>query len=253
MNSIVVAGIVFGCAFGGAIVGFYLQRLLPESHTRAESREVIKLGTGLIATMAALVLGLLVGAAKSVFDSQTIGYQSLSANLLLLDQELAHCGPEARVVREKLRTLAESTLNAIWPADGSPRSGLTSSRITEDGAAFYDALQAFTPQDNVQRSAQSLALQTAAELGKTRWLLSQQVDDSLPIPLLVVLGFWMAVLFTSFGLFSPHNATVLVALLICALSVAGAVFLIVDMDQPYEGLLQVSSAPLRSALAQLGQ
>jgi hypothetical protein len=253
MNSLTVAAIVFACAFGGAIVGIFLQRVLPQSHLRQESKDVIKLGTGLIATMAALVLGLLVGTAKSSFDSQNSGFQQLATNIILLDRTLAHYGPDAKQSREQLRRTITSTIDRLWPADGSHSSGLDDSTITADAGSLYDSIRSLSPRDDSQRSLQTQALQISTDLARNRWQLSQPDDGSLPIPFLVVLAFWLLVLFFSFGLFSPRNGTVLTVLFVCALSVAGAVFLIVDLDQPFEGLLRVSSASLRSALAQLGR
>ncbi len=253
MNSLAISGTVFACAFGGTIVGIFLQRILPELHLRQESRDVIKLGTGLIATMAALVLGLLIGGAKSAFDAQRSGFQQLATNLILLDRALAHYGPEAKPAREQLRGAVASMIDRLWPADGSPSSGLDDPTITADSGTLYTTIRDLAPLDDSQRSLQAQAFQVGAELARTRWLLSQTDDDSLPIPFLVVLAFWLFVLFTSFGLFSPRNGTVLVVLFVCALSVAGAVFLIVDLDQPFEGLIQVSSTPLRNCLAQLGR
>ncbi len=233
------------------MVGLFLQRMLPADHLRAESRDVIRLGTGLVATMAALVVGLLVGSAKSAFDSQQAGFEQLSINVILLDRALGRYGPEAHEARELLRELVASTIESLWPADRSQASTLADSRITADGAAFYDAIRGLKPADDAQRAAQSQALQTATDLTRTRWLLSQQAEESLPLPFLVVLAFWLFVLFTSFGLFSPRNATVAAVLMVCAMSVAGAIFLIVDLDQPFEGLIHVSSFPLRQALSQL--
>ena len=252
MNSLIIAGIIFACAFGGALVGMVLQRVLPESHLRAESRDVIRLGTGLIATMAALVLGLLVGAAKASYDAQTAGFRQLATNLILLDRSLARYGPETGHARELLRHLVASTIATVWAEDGSRHPTLADERISADGRDFYEAIRDLKPQDETQRSALSQALDTGTELTRTRWTLSQQEEGTLPKPFLAVLAFWLAVLFASFGLFSPRNATVLTVLLVCAVSVAGAVFLIVDLDQPFEGLLQVSSVPLRTALSQLG-
>lgn len=253
MNSILIAGVVFACAFGGAVVGIALQRLLPELHLRHDSKEVIRLGTGLIATMAALVLGLLIGGAKSAFDTQRSGFQQLATNVILLDRSLAHFGPEAKPAREQLRGTVVAMIDRLWPADGSESSGLDDPSITADGAALYNTIRELAPRDDGQRSLQAQALQVGADLARTRWLLSQADDGSLPIPFLVVLAFWLFVLFASFGLFAPPNGTVIVVLLVCALSVAGAVLLIVDLDQPFEGLIRVSSVPLRNALAQLGR
>ncbi len=253
MSSIGVASFVFVCAFGGALLGIYLQRLLPNGHLSHESKDVIKLGTGLVATMAALVLGLLVGTAKTSFDSQTTGFQQLATNIILLDGALEAYGPEAQKSRALLRPMVESTIERLWPSDGSQHTSLADAEITKNGRAFLAAVRALSPQNEVQRSAQTQALQSAGDLARTRWTLTQQDEDSLPMPFLVVLAFWLFVLFTSFGLFSPHNATVITVLLVCALSVAGAVFLIVDLDQPFDGFLKISSASLRNALAQLGR
>jgi hypothetical protein len=252
MNSLTVAGVVFVCAFGGAMLGIFLRRVLPESHLQSDSKEIIKLGTGLIATMAALVLGLLVGSAKSSFDAQVNGFQQLSTNIILLSRRLEHYGPEAKPARQLLRNTVTAMIERLWPTDGSPATGLDDVRISEDAGALYAAIQDLTPQDDKQRALKTEAMQIGADLAKNRWQLSQP-DDSLPIPFLTVLAFWLFVLFTSFGLFSPFNPTVIAVLFVSALSMAGAVFLIVDLDQPFEGLLHVSSASLRSALAQLGQ
>ncbi len=105
----------------------------------------------------------------------------------------------------------------------------------------------------MQRSLQSQALQICTDLARTRWLLTEEDETAIPRPFLIVVVFWLTVLFMSFGLFSPWNPTVIVTLLVCALSVAGAIFLIVDLDEPLGGLIQISSTPLRHALAQLGQ
>jgi hypothetical protein len=177
----------------------------------------------------------------------------LATNVILLDRALAHYGPEAAPARSQLRQMISALIDHLWPPDGSPAGGLGDEVITTDAGLIYDAIRELTPQDEAHRGLQAQALQNSAELARTRWQLCQRDDGSLPIPFLVVLAFWLFVLFASFGLFSAPNATVITVLVVCALSVAGAVFLIVDLDQPFEGLIQVSSAPLRGALEQLGR
>lgn len=253
MSSIVIAGIVFASAFAGAVMGMFLQRVLPESHLRPESKEVIKLGTGLIATMAALILGLLVGAAKTSFDNQRSGFQQLALNVVLLDRTLAHYGPDAAQARAQLRSSVTAMIDSMWPTDSSRSPGRDDSRLTASGGALYDAVRGLTPRDDSQRWLQTQALQTSLDLARSRWQLGKQDEGSLPLAFLVVLAFWLCVLFASFGLFSPQNVTVIAVLFICAASVAGAVFLIVDLDQPFDGLIQVSSGSLRDALANLGK
>jgi hypothetical protein len=248
-----VGGIVFACTFGGAVVGMILRAVLPEHHLSTESRDVVKLGTGLIATLAALVLGLLIASAKSSFDAQRTGFQQLAANLVLLDRALARYGPETKDAREALRNLVATTIERLWPEDASLSSGLGASAISAGGATVFDKVGSLSPKNEVQRSLQSQAIQICNDLARTRWLLTEQDETAIPKPFLVVVVFWLTMLFMSFGLFAPLNPTVIFTLVVCALSVAGAMFLIVDLDSPFGGLIQISSTPLRNALSQLGQ
>ena len=126
MGSLTIGGIVFACTFGGALVGMVLRAILPEHHVSTESKDVVKLGMGLIATLAALVLGLLIASAKSSFDAQRSGFQQLAANLVLLDRALARYGPETKDAREALRSLVAATIDRLWPEDASKSSGLGS-------------------------------------------------------------------------------------------------------------------------------
>jgi hypothetical protein len=253
VDSLLIAAIVFACTFGGAVFGMLLRAALPEHHLSHDSKDVVKMATGLIATLSALVLGLLVASAKSTFDAQKTGFQQIAANFVLLDRTLAQYGPEAKPTRALLRSTVSTLTDRLWPTDGSRSAGLDATELTELGGALLKAVRELTPRTDVQRSLQSQALQIGGELSRLRWSLSQQEDNSVPMPFLVVLVFWLFVLFTSFGLTSPRNATVIVVHFVCALSVAGALFLIVDLGQPFQGVFQIPSTPFRKALTQLGQ
>jgi hypothetical protein len=253
VSSLEIGGITFACAFGGALLGMILRATVPNHHLSDESRDVVKLGTGLIATLTALVLGLLIASAKSSFDAQRVGFQQLSANLIVLDRILAQYGPETKEARDALRRLVAATIDRLWPENSSEASGLGDQRITADGTVVLDRIRTLTPKNDRQRALQSQALQIGAELTRTRWLLNQETESSIPKAFLVVVVFWIGVIFTSFGLFAPANPIVISSLLICALSVGGAMVLIVDLDEPFGGLIQISSASLRNALSQLGQ
>jgi len=253
VSSLVIAGITFVCTFGGAVFGMVLRGVLPDPHLSSDSKDVVKMGTGLIATMSALVLGLLIASAKSTLDAQRTGFQQMATNVVLLDRTLAHYGPEAKAPRELLHKTVGSAIDRLWPADGSPKSGLDAPEFTANGTALYEAIRDLAPTTDAQRASQAQDLQISADVAKTRWLLSQRDEGSIPKPFLAILVFWLSVLFTSFGLFSPRNGTVIVVLLVCALSVASALLLIVDMSEPFTGLFQISSTSLRNALGQLGQ
>lgn len=230
-----------------------LRTVLPEPYLSAESKEVIRVTSGLLATLAALVLGLLVASAKSGFDAQENGFQQLAANTVVLDRLLARGGAEANRAREALRRTVSRTIDSLWPTTDSVSSGLDAVEITAESDSFFAAIRDLDPGNETQRIVQSQALQLGAEMARTRWLLSQEQDSASAIPFLAVLSFWLFALFVSFGLFAPRNGAVMTALIVGALSAAGAVFLIVDLNRPSSGLIQVPSAPLRYALSQLGK
>jgi hypothetical protein len=250
MSSIVISLITFALVFGGALIGIALRSILPPNNLTADSRDVVKLGMGMVATMAALVLGLLIASAKSSFDMQNTELTEMSSKVVLLDRILAHYGPEAKEARDELRSSVVRALNMVSSKDSATSSQIESSGNSE---ALYDKIQNLSPKDDVQRSIQAQASSTLLALGQTRWLMAEQRVNSVSSPLLIVLLFWLTIIFTSFGLFAPRNATVVVSLLVSALSVSGAVFLILEMYSPYAGLIHVSSAPLRTALAHLSK
>lgn len=250
MSPIEIGGIVLACVFGGTLLGIALHRILPEHHLSADSKDVIKLGMALTATMSALVLALLINSAKGSYDTQRNEVTQLAANMILLDRVLAHYGPEAKEARDLMRLSAAGMIDRIWSEDSSNSVSGSSSTARE---AFYDKIEELAPQNEVQRSLQAQALKISIDIGQARWLLFEQAGHSIPMPFLVLLIFWVTIIFLSFGLFAPPNATVIATLFLCALSVSGAIFMILELDQPFSGLIQISSAPLRSAIANLGK
>ena len=251
MSPTAIGCIVFACIFGGALLGMLLHRILPEHHLSSESKDVIKLGMALTATMSALVLALLVSSAKGSYDAQRNEITQLSANIILLDRVLAHYGPQTKEARVLLGQTARGMLDRIWPESHTKNAELKPAGA--GGERFYDKIQELSPQNEVQRSLQGQALKMSVDLGQTRWLLFEQGGSAIPMPFLVLLVFWVTIIFLSFGLFAPPNATVIATLFLCALSVSGAIFMILELDRPFGGLIHISSAPMHNALAQLGK
>jgi hypothetical protein len=251
MSAISISLIALACVFGAALLGMLLQTVLPRNHLHADSKDVVKLGMGLVGTMAALVLGLLVASAKGSYDAQSTEITDLAANVVLVDRMLAHYGPETKEVRGLLRDTVSLTIAQLWSQEAG-RDGRVGSP-SGAGELFFDKLQQLSPRDDAQRSLLAQAASMALGIGKTRWLMYEQNVTGVSMPLLVVLVSWLAMIFASFGLFAPRNATVLVSLFVSAISVSGAIMLILEMYSPYAGLIQISQAPLRAALAHLGQ
>jgi hypothetical protein len=250
MSSIAISLITFTVVFGGALLGIALRSVLPQNELTDDSRDVVKLGVGLIATTAALVLGLLIASAKSSLDIQNSELTEMSSRVVLLDRVLAHYGPEAKQARDELHSSVVRSFEWVSSQDAAGPSQFGPSA---DGEVLYDSIQGLSPKDDAQRSLQAQASSMVIALGQTRWLMAEQRVNSVSVPLLVVLIFWLTIIFISFGLFAPRNVTVVVSLLVSSLSVSGAIFLILGMYSPYAGLIRISSAPIRAALARLGQ
>ncbi len=226
-----------------------LRGLLPEHHRTPESKDLVRLGVGLIATMSALVLGLLVSSAKSAYDTQRSELTEMAARVAFLDRLLEHYGPETKDVRVMLRGAVVHAIDSFWSKDSSV------ARETEPvlAAGIFDGIQGLAPKDENQRTIQSQAASLTIALGQTRLLMTEQRHSSVSNALLIVVVFWLTIIFMSFGLFAPPHTTAAVTLLICALSVSGALFLILEMDRPYEGILRLSDAPLRDALERMSR
>jgi hypothetical protein len=253
MSPMIIAAIVFACIFGSALLGMFLRTQLPEHHLKEDSKDIVKLGTGLIATLAALVLGLLVASAKGSFDKVNDELVQMAGKIILLDRVLALYGPDTKEVRSQIQSNYTMVVELLFSGDAAKVMQLDTPEAVTRVEAIQVKLRELAPQNDSQRALQSRALELVGELAAARWHLLVQKDSSIPTPFLVVLVFWVSVLFASFGLFSPRNALVIGILLVCALSVAGAIFLILELNNPFGGLMRVSSVPFQQALAHLGQ
>jgi hypothetical protein len=246
MSALTLSALIFLSTLGGIFLGALLRRALPKHHLDEHAKDVVRLGAALIATIAALVLGLLIAAAKSSFDTQSTQLKQITANLILLDNVLAQYGPEARPIREQMRSTIGPFADRLWHEKELGTNG----QFERDGAAerVYLEIQKLSPQDHLQRSLQSRAVQISNDLAQVRFLLFTESENLMPRSFVAVLAFWLVIIFASFSLFSPLNVTVSGALSLFALSAASVIFFILELSQPFTGLLRLSSAPLRNAL-----
>jgi Protein of unknown function (DUF4239) len=252
-SSLTLALISAGCILSGVLVGLLLHDLLPAQHLQDESRDAIKVGVGMIATVSALVLGLLVASAKSNFDSTEEAITQRAAKIVFLDRLLFDYGPETKVTREQLRQTVAASIEMLWPATKSRAEGLAAYERMNGMQVTQMTLLQLTPTTDAQRQLFSTAQQILTDLRQSRWLLIQRTQRVIPIPFLVVLLFWLTMLHVSFGLLAPRNATVITVLFVSALSVSGAIFIVLDMSHPLQGVIKVSSEPTRKALELLSQ
>jgi hypothetical protein len=243
--------IVFGFVFGGSLFGLYLGAALPEEQLNTESRDLLKLGMGLMGTMTGLVLGLQLGSAVSAFDAEQNDLTQISAKLILLDSALAHYGPETSAARGLLRASAIKKLELMWPKRSVKLAPWRPTSLESD--EMYYSIQALVPASEAQRVAKAQALNLLLDVGQTRWLMFEQQSNSASMPPLLVLASWLTVLFISLGIFAPRTIMAITTLFVCAISVSGAIFLILELHSPLGGLIRIPSDPLRNAILYLGQ
>ena len=251
MSSTGVFLIAFAFIFGGVLIGAGLRRALPQRHLAEDTKDVVRLGTGLIGTIAALVLGLLIASASGSYQTQSGHVQRMTADIILLDTLLAQYGPEARPARELLRRAVGVIVERIWRENSSASATQAPFRITAAGEETFAKIQQLPAQSEDQRLLKSRAVELTVGVAQTRLLLLEQGGSSMPTPFLAVLIFWLSMIFASFGLFSRLNPVEAGVLFICGLSASGAIFLIVELGQPFSGFMQISRTPLRNALAPL--
>jgi hypothetical protein len=253
LNSTTVGLLALGATFAAALMAMFIGYRLPEHHLDSYSKEVVRLVMGLIATITALVLGLLISSAHSAYDAQQAELQQLSVHVYQIDRILAHFGPDAIESRELLRRIVTADIARIWPADGLGSAQYAPLSAQQEAEGLFNDIASLSPKTDLQRLGQNRALQLLASIGETRRLMVEQAQSGLSWPFLLVLVSWLTILFFGFGLFARFNVTVVGALFVGSLSVAGAVFLILEMNQPYGGWMSIPSTPLRDALTQMGR
>ncbi len=231
------------------LVGRRLRPFVPDHHLSAETRDAVKLALGLVATMAALLLGLLVSSAKGSYDTTRGHVIQMAAKVAYLNRVLESYGPEAAGIRPKIRDAVEAAVQQVWPGEkGKPAQLVPNYHVIDE---VYFSILALSPRDDIQRTLKGQAVALAAELGQSRMLLLTESVPSIKMPLLVVVVAWLVVIYLGFSVIAPPNATATTALLVSALAVSGAILLILDLVQPFNGIMKISSEPVLWALKQL--
>ena len=251
MSSVLTSLLIAGCIFSGGLIGLNLHRILPQNHLTKEALDVIKLGTGMLSVLASLVLGLLIATAKTSHDSTEQAVHGYAAELALLNEVLRDYGSDAATPRNVLRQYIDRFINGTWPPDGSaPQLGHDpdATKMLEN---VRETIRALKPTDQGQVTLQNEAIGITTGLLRQRWLLIEHQGPNVQGVVIIVLVSWVTAIFVSFGLNAPHNRTVLIAFLICALAIGASVFLILEMDRPLEGVMRISKEPVERVLTQM--
>lgn len=266
MTPLALAAFTAACVFAGAMIGLALHRVLPAAHLSKETQDVVRLGTGMLSVLSSLVLGLLIGTAKTTYDTTDRAMQSYSARLIFLDEILRDYGDPARMPRYVLRRYTAQILDDIWP-ETHAAAGVAASVGQQPEAdhpvqldnrntgammeRVRELVRALRPGDDGQKWLQDQALTVSSDLLQQRWLLIQNGQRSVSPLVLAILVSWVTCIFASFGLNAPRNGTVVAAFLVCSLAIGGSVYLVQAMDDPFSGALKISGWPMANALSHM--
>jgi hypothetical protein len=252
------------CASG---LGLLARPLLSERHRSRETAEVMQLVVTMLVTFAALVLGLLITSAKASFDAIDTDMRGYASDLIELQRLLNEYGPETKPMQQALRRYTAAAIATTWteepppPGDYYPKTvqrTLTDAEMESSGLGDMLAnielrLRGLVPADAMHQRLLGDCLNQFKRVLDQRWKLIEEAHASISLPFYLVLVFWLAIVFGSFGLSAPRNALSYATILLGALAIASAVVVILDLDTPFTGTLVVSSQPMRDALAHLSQ
>jgi uncharacterized membrane protein YqjE len=251
MRPLIISAIAFALVLGAALLGMHFRKVVSADHLRDDVKDVVRLSTGLIGTIAALVLGLLIASAKSSYDARATQFKQITANVIFLDLLLEQYGPDAQNLRAMLRLGVPLMIDRIT---NEGRSGTPAPyETTSEAQRFVARVEELKPNSEAQRLVQARIVTAIVQLTQSRLALFTQAHESIPAPFLAILIFWLAIIFASFGLFVRPVPIVVITFVVGAMSVSGALFLILEMDQPFAGIFQISTETLSHALAPLGK
>jgi hypothetical protein len=264
MKEIGSALLVFAVLLIATGVGVWVRPLLPEEHKKHETVQLIQLVIGMLVTFAALVLGLMTASAKSSFDTASNDLRTYAADLIEFDTTLRDFGSATDEARRLLRQYTAAAIASTWPNEPVPTGDYPKDIGTQDNsqklenvrlgdmltAVGRELRQLRTP-DSVQQRALDDALTQYRRVVDARWKILEEAHSSISQPFFRTLTFWLGVIFLSFGLITPRNALALVTISLGAVSIASAIYVIVDLDTPFTGPIVVSSSSMRDALTHL--
>jgi hypothetical protein len=245
-NPLIDGIIVFLMLLAGAFAGWAIRQRLPEHHLTDDTKSLVSVSMAVVATVSALVLGLLISNANTSFRALGGDVTTLSAQILRLDNILRRYGPDAYPARKTLQQYAEQKTADLFPEEGAD--------VRLDNPSTYELLQGLEdsvlelkPSNPRDQWWLSQAMTLAGKIGETRWLLTQQIGQGTPKAFVALLVFWLTLLFASFGLFAPRNLISGVTLTLCAIAVAGAVGMILELEKGFGGLVRISPQPMLQA------
>jgi hypothetical protein len=239
--------ITFCCISCAALAGFLIGRRLPEDSRSDGTQRVVQLVMNIVGILTALVMGLLIAATKTNFDTTSTEVEEFATSLSLLDRELGHLGADAGPLRDLLRAFTSRKIALMWPAERGVKPRLQDQETDQMLDDLEVRLLSSSLQGEGLRDTRASALRILDDLKRTNRLLAVQQTIRAPPPFLDVVVFWLCMLYLSYAAFAPLNRAVVGAMVISALSVSIALNVIIDMDRPFLGIIKIPSLSMRQA------
>ena len=246
MYEIIVAAVVFACLLAASLGSLLIYQRLPAHHLQDDSQAVIRAVAGIFVVLTSLVLGLMINSAKNTFESVDRNVHAIATGIIILDRILQQVGPAADPARGRLLAYAKRAADASRPDRNVPDR--TSETVLGEVGMQLRQVKTETPE---QTAALRDATQQYLAIVQLRWVLVEQSEGTIPMPLVVLLVAWLVLIFASFGYRAPRNALVIGCFIASSALMAGAIYLILDMDVPFGGPIQVSRQPIERAIAEM--
>jgi hypothetical protein len=248
MTPAIISLIALTLIFGAALAGMMIQSFLPEHHLSEDSKTIIKAARSVVVGLSALTLGLLIATAKESFDTKVSELKTGTSKMIVMNRLLVNYGDKSLVARRALRELAESGVKSLQKTN---REGIQTNELLGQGIdKLLHALMELPEGTAREHWLKNSALTLGNEIAASRWKIHQNSSASVSPLFLLILIFWLMTIFFSLGLIAPFNAAVIIALLMATLSMTGAILLTMELDQPYGGLIQISTEPIEMAIKQ---
>lgn len=247
MYELPVAFLIFVCLVAAAMACLLMYEKLPPRHRQEDTHSVVKSAASLFVVMTSLVMGLMINSTKNTFEAIDHNVHTFATELILLDKTLREYGPDTKDTRQRLLAYVQRALDATWPTDGAPLiDDGQAERLLADVEASLEAIRPTGAERIAVWRDARLRLQKVVEL---RWALVEQSEGNIPTPLIVMLVTWLMLIFASFGYRAPRNGIVVATVVAAAALIAGSIYLVLDMNMPFSGPIQVSPAPMQRAIA----
>jgi hypothetical protein len=262
MNQMAPGGALFFVLCGAAALGAYVRAKLPEKHRSPETMALVQVTISLLVTFTSIVLGLLTGAVTTQFQQASRNDGLFAGQLVQVDQCLRDYGPETAQMRQQFRGYVAAVLTSTWPDEPPPKEishpDVSKDPVLGEGVSLTallntvrTELRELSPKNAVQERVLTDCAAEYSSFLKSRWDIIEESTSSISPPFYGVLSIWLVILFASFGLIARPNPVSGIIVALSALSIAVAVGVISDLDQPYGGLFSIPSTATRNALADM--